>query len=264
MCKTLPFFYLFCACFFVNALNAQVLNADRVSSADTMSNKRFDLVFSGSLSFDKQTNNLADANLNADYSLYLNRNRWVFIGLSNIDLTTNGKEVIQNAGFIHFRFRDNNRLKIAPELFAQLQWNGNLGLLSRKLVGCNYRAILFKSESHLLTCGLGAFDEIEFWQTGADDKGETITRKFERLKLNSYLKYSGKIATDVILSIGTFYQTRPLYLGTGRISGEIKTDFAVSEKLSVSIGFSGIYDIQPVAPIDHFYYGIKNTINFSL
>ena len=247
---------------------AQILNAERYSSTDTAIDKKVDFTFGASLSFDKQTKNLADVNFNSELSRYLIKNKYILIGLFNADLTTNGHEIIQNAGFVHFRLRDNNQRKLFPEVFTQYQWNGNLGLLSRFLYGSNVRWLLVQNPESIFSVGYGLFEERENWSYSKEvlKNGmlvkEDVISQFNRIKSNHYIKYVYNIDSKISFSNSVFYQARFQSYTLGRITADTKFIVNAGKRLLLSLGFNFIYDFQPVAPIDHFYYGFRQAMNF--
>ena len=85
-------------------LQAQIFNVDREVKADS-TYQPLSLIAGLNLSSDKQKKSVFDVSS----SVELNKifpNRYVLIGALKNDAVFNGKEVIQNEGLAHLRFRD--------------------------------------------------------------------------------------------------------------------------------------------------------------
>ena len=92
---------------------AQVLNVDREFTEDS-ARKKHNITANIFLSSDKQKNNLLDLSTSFEYDKYL-KNRFIFLALFRNDAVFNGRQMIQNEGLSHLRYRDNDHRNNPPE-----------------------------------------------------------------------------------------------------------------------------------------------------
>ena len=107
--------------FYTNISYGQVLDADRTKPDSSA--KKLNCVIGITGSIDKQKKNLVDGATSVDLSNNIFKNH-IIIFKGTFDFTTNGDEFLQNSGYLHLRFRDNDTRLLSPEYFIQYQWNG--------------------------------------------------------------------------------------------------------------------------------------------
>ena len=185
--------------FFAGNLFSQVLNIDREIETDTTF-RRVRANFNFTFSNDKQKKNLVDfANVSEiDYFL---KKKYLFVFLTKTELSFNGLTALENNGFFQLRFRDNDSRKIAPDIFAQYQWNGVQGMESRSLLGINARMRWLEKRKSDLYTGVGVFYEAEKWNPFLSSYAFTtgslgiVNRNLFRLNLTA--KFALKIAKNI-------------------------------------------------------------------
>jgi len=238
-------------------LQAQIFNVDREVKADS-TYQPLSLIAGLNLSSDKQKKSVFDVSS----SVELNKifpNRYVLIGALRNDAVFNGKEVIQNEGLAHLRFRDQDSRRFSWEGYLQYQWNGAWGMDYRYVAGNNLRMKFLEQRKSDLYLGSGIFYEWEKWNwSGVKEPQQQPNRPIIQrtmFRLNQYLKYAIKLSDQVDFSAisylqfplkGHFFQPRwytdaNLFLGLGK-------------KISFIIHWDHILDGNRAVPIDKFYY----------
>lgn len=249
------------------SLQAQVINADRNVNSDSLHPKRPKGLLSLSASADKQKRNLVDLSSSADFSFFLPA-RHVAVLLMRNDLTTNGKDIIQNSGMFHLRFRDNDYRIIYPEAFVQFQWNGILGMEGRLLAGANARWKIVHENEHDLFVGIGMMSEQETWNlNGVPEERKLpelpVKSNVHRLRLNQYIKWAWRFSPKTDAVLFNFLQAPATSVLKPRLATHASLNYNPSSYLGFSVVFDSMYDTMPVVPIDQFYYSLKASVNLS-
>lgn len=245
-------------------LGAQILNIDRNITVDSLHPHRPRGLIGLSFSADKQRRNLIDASALADFSAYLPQ-RLVSVLVVKTDATWNGRDVIQNSGYLHLRIRDNDTRKLFPEAFGQYQWNGALGMQRRILAGGNLRWRAIHKPDNDLFVALGLMHESEVW----DYRGVKNAAAFAGLppvrrevpRINQYVKWGWKISPRLDFVLSNFVQARPDRLLQPRIATQAAFHIKVLKSLGLSANYESMYDLAPVVPIDKYYYSFKGALN---
>ena len=244
---------------------SQILNVDRAASDDT-TGKTFFAFIGLNASADKQKKELVDISANADFS-WLLPDSLVTVFKVNTDLTTNGSDIIQNTGFFHLRLRDNDSRKFSPEVFAQVQWNGVLGMENRILLGSNFRWMAIHTDGNNLFMGLGLMVEHEEWNYKGvpgletpDELPGVTTRKW---RINHYIKWAWKISPKADLVLANFTQLPVDAPGKPRIASNAALNFRLLKWLGLSVNYDSMYDVDPPVPISNYYYSLKGQLTMS-
>jgi hypothetical protein len=245
--------------------HAQILNIDKSDTADYSSKTKFDLNLSLGLEVDKQRKTLYDATNKAE--MMLQKNKELFIGAASYRFTDNGDDDILNTGYFHLRFRHHYKDKFQPEAFVQYQWDSDRGLIYRYLAGANIRYNFWKGAKWEINSGLGAMYEAEEWDYNAVDSSKlpanTTPVKSNLIKFNSYVRLDWKMSENSDIAFNVFLQT-PFTAFHPRVAPGIQWNVSFAKHFSFAIVFSGIYDQQPVVPIDNFYYSFSNSLLYKL
>jgi hypothetical protein len=245
-------------------LVAQILNVDRTAGNDTTP-KRFRTVIALAASADKQKKDLVDVSSSADLTCRLSH-KIVGVFKLSTDLTTNGEDVIQNAGFMHLRFRDDNARKLYPETFGQYQWNGVLGMEQRILGGVNLRWLAADKESNSMVVGIGLMYEHEKWNfNGVPDiqNADTLpVQTADNFRVNQYVKWSYRVASNTDFVLANFIQCAAADFSKTRIASNVAINFRFFKWLGFSVNYDSVYDFKPVVPISKYYYALKGQLNF--
>lgn len=258
-------FLIFWIIFFSPNLFSQIVNTDREINIDTTKNGY--LISSTSLSTNKQKSNIWNVNSKIEAGRYFNNN-YMILGLSRTNFVLSGKDIVQNEGMLHLRYRDADTRKISHELFAQYQWNGAWGMVSRRLIGANLRAKIIEDGKKDLYSGTGIFKEWETWNwSGVKEIPAPIDQdEFNRdmFRLNQYLKWAIKINEDIDFSTVSFLQF-PLtgQFFKARWNMDANLNMKVSKGLSVVVKWNHMYDKNRLVPIDAFYYSFETGMQFN-
>jgi hypothetical protein len=252
----------FCFIFFIFSFKiiSQVLNVDRENGQDS-TKKKFLASFTGSFSSDKQKNKFIEFSNSTELDYFL-KNHYFLVLLNQTDIAYNGKNSIEDNGFVQLRFRDNDTRTIAPDFYTQFQWNGIWGLESRSIAGVNARLNCLEKKKSDLYISAGAFYELERWNTKLSSYAyKTGTDTFvyrEMLRLNMVTKFAFKIGEKIDFA-GISYLQFPLNKNflNPRWVFDSNLYFEISRNLNFLIHYDFNYDEFRPLPIDQFYYSLN-------
>ena len=257
---------LFTSLIQINQSNAQILNVDREIGGDT-SRKKLNGSNITTFSSDKLKGSLVDISNKSELDKGF-KNNYILVGQFNNDLTILKKEILQNEGYFHLRYRDNDKRKYSIESFVQYQWNGTLGMEHRKVIGSNLRIKLFDKENKDLYYGIGVFQEIEKWNFTAVDSSLTIFSKNKQFRniyrLNNYWKFAYKLNELIDLTFLSYIQF-PINQSffNPRWYLETNANFKFSNQLNFVLHWDHTLDKYRVVPISEFYYSASIGIQMS-
>jgi len=234
--------------------SSQVLNVER-NRADGNSTG-----WTGELGTDFSLNKYNDRVIKiggqANTSYFSDLNSYLL--LSSIDLVNvDGNSLVSN-GYIHLRstfLRDN---VLSPELFAQYQYNNNLGLLNRALTGAGVRYTFIKREHLRGHFSTGFMYEYEEWGLDNDLRVEN-----QFLKSTSNLVIRGDLNSQTSLTMIGYYQARPGKFFKPRATSENQLNIRMSRSLTFRVNFTMTYDVEPVIDVPNLTYELKNGIVLS-
>lgn len=242
-------------------VDAQILNIDKSDTSDYVKKANIKFNFATGLEVDKQKITLWDATNTAELMVQKNRELFIFAGSSRI--TYNGPDDILNAGYIHLRFRHNYKNKFQPESFIQYQWDNKRGLVYRRLGGMNMRYNIWRGNQWDFNAGIGLMYEVEKWNYDGVDSLKIPINSIpiinNLIKFNSYVRFDWKPNQNNDIAVNIFIQSIPTTFKP-RIAPHIQWNINAGKHIAFSISLSGIYDVAPVVPIDHFYYSFSNSI----
>jgi hypothetical protein len=261
--KKILFIGLCLVYFYTNISYGQVLDADRTKPDSSA--KKLNCVIGITGSIDKQKKNLVDGATSVDLSNNIFNNH-IIIFKGTFDFTTNGNEFLQNSGYLHLRFRDNDTRLLSPEYFIQYQWNGLLGMKGRKLVGTNLRwMVLDRTYKNDLFLGLGVMYEDEGWNykgvNSITDYSLYNDTTVQKIRINQYIKCAFSIGNNIDFVLSNFIQSDIKNIFKPRISTNVAINFQLHKHFGLSINSESMYDLNPVVPIDKFIYSTKLQLN---
>jgi hypothetical protein len=239
---------------------AQILNAEAFQSQNEPLEKwRGQTAFG--INLDKQQALVYSVFTDIDAALRIKNKS--LLTASRVRVTGTGDDLLLNGGFMHLRLRDNTGKLLLLEHYTQYQWDGVRGLKNRYLLGTNVRQLLQRDSLGSLYAGFGAFYEFEQWGYGAVPRERRPLvlddRNINLLKFNAYIRFFRKIAPNLRIGTTFYYQARPEYFFNDyRLAGNLEFVFMVSKNLEFRLNYDGIYDTQPVVPIDKFYFTLSN------
>jgi hypothetical protein len=243
--------------FSISIIHSQVLNIDRENGQDSVKRKS-QAAFMFSFSSDKQKKNIIDIANTSEFALFFKK-QLTTIFLSQVELSMNGPQVIENNGFFQLRFRDNDSRKFYPDFFAQYQWNGILGLEKRGLIGVNGRFNFFEKRESDFYASVGVFSENERWNPSLssfaffDSSLVSVSRNLFRLNLSS--KFALKINKKIDIAGSTFVQF-PFNSNFKNPRWFFDTNifFKIDDHWNFVIHYDHNFDRYRPLPIDDYYY----------
>jgi hypothetical protein len=247
-----------------NVCSAQILNIDKSDTANYEKKGKTNFNLASGLEIDKQKTTLYDATTTAEFSLQ--KNHELFIASASDRFTYNGPDDILNTGFIHLRLRHNYKNKYQPEIFTQYQWDNKRGLEHRILNGANMRYNFWKGGVWELNAAVGLMYENERWNYNGVDSTKIPANApnivNNLIKINSYIHVEWHPNANNTLTVKVYLQSRPDFWHP-RIAPLLNWSIKIGKHTAFVIGFNGMYDANPVVPIDNFYYNITNSILIS-
>ena len=256
-------------CLLIGPIHCQLVNVDRENDQDSSEKK---IAFSYNVSFasDKQKLNMLDLSNQMELDLFLKKD-WILILLGNMDGSFNGKVILENNGYFQFRFRDNDKRKVAPDFFCQYQWNGVLGMRNRALAGCNARFRFWEGKKDDLYSSIGVFYEFEKWNSNTsgygfnNDSSVEVIRNIPRLNLSSKAAIQFKKGID--FSARTYVQfpmnSQFQYFLKPRWIIDLNLFFKISNHLEMKLSYDHVYDSYRPLPIDKYYYNLNLGVQFT-
>ena len=248
---------------------SQILNLDRTAHYDTSSKKKFVTVLGASFMTLQQTYSYIDGALTYDFTHFMPKH-YILVLNGKANVISTGTYTVQNLGFNHLRFRDNDTRSISPEPFAQYQWNITLGLVQRYLLGCNARIKLYQGTNGNIYYGLGAMYENEIWSyNGVKDPTyyywpwKTIKNDF--YKSNQYIKAAISISDNCDLVTAIFLQNKiDNPLNYFRLSNYTTFNIRASKKVYFALSGDIAFDNHPIVPINNTIYSFYSTLSVRL
>lgn len=235
-------------------LQAQVLNVESFrteADMDTVAAWTGESAFDISLSkFNEQVFKLGNETNGAYFT---GRHRYLF--LTNVELiNVDGASVI-STGYFHLRSTFNDNRKLSPELFSQFQYNENLGLKQRYLVGASLRYRFINREDIRGSLVTGGMLEYEKW--GLSDQANVENRLF---KSTSNIAVRGQLTPSTQLLMIGYYQARPDKFFKPRITSENQLNMKISRYLTYRVKFTLTYESEPIIDTPKLIYTLQNGV----
>ena len=248
--------------FFLANLRAQVLYVDRENGQDTLQ-KKMAFTWTSGVALDKQKNNILEIETAEELDVFLKNNQ-VLILLGNTALQTNGAAILENNGYFMFRLRDNDTKRVSSDYYAQVQWNGILGMQNRTLAGVNARFKFWENMESDLYFASGAFYEHELWNPvlssfDFDSSVTSVTRNL--IRWNNAVKMALKIADNIDFATSNFIQF-PLndsfsHFLDPRWAMNASIFFKINKHLSINCNYEHNLDLYRALPVDVYYYSFN-------
>lgn len=246
----------------------QILNIDRENGQDSIKRK-VAFTYNVTFSSDKQKKNLIEFSNQAELDFFLKKDR-IAVLLGQTDASVNGKTILENNGYFQFRLRDNDKRKVAPDYYAQYQWNGVLGLQNRGLAGCNARFRFWDDKKDDLYMSIGAFYEVEQWNPNLSSFGfdqdslSIVVRNIPRLNFSA--KTAVQLKKGIDFSASTFVQF-PMneqfqHFTNPRWFIDMNLFFEINKHIGMNIHYDHNFDTYRPLPIDRYYYNLNLGLQF--
>lgn len=257
-------------------IQAQVLNVERYkSSADTFN------VWSGSISFGFNIADQGKRELNirndANLTYYSRRHQYLF--LNRINLREVGDGSTSN-GYFHIRSIFYRQNWINPEMFTQFQYNLDLGMQRRALLGANARFRIFETDKFYGAVSTGLMIENELWKEevdiipdntmpiiGEDYDPNPGTREVRTennfLKSTTSLNFRGNLHEDISIVLFGYYQARPDRFFQPRITADVQLQYQLRDNIRLGVQYVSTFDADPVLDQAEFVYSFNNILILS-
>lgn len=239
---------------------SQILSIDRENGQDSIQ-KKIKASTTFNFSTDKQKNTIIDCYNKTEVD-YFTKRQQVLIFLAQSDFAFNGMNSLEKNGDFQLRFRDNDKRIVAPEYFAQFQWNGIFGMEHRTVEGMNIRINCMEKKVSDLYISLGAFYENEKWNPLSSSMNftqtdlKTVYRSLFRF--NTVAKFALKIMKGIDFS-GVSYLQFPLnnHFKKPRWFFDSNLNFEVNQHLNFVVEYQHTLDYYRPLPIDNYYYSLS-------
>lgn len=231
-------------------------------------------IFSQIVNIEDQRQNAPEMGLSgqADFNFNINKNTTVLYQLGNriqaryredehlflffneINLVKADGEDFVNGGFQHLRYNKILSEKFRWEAFTQSQYNGVQKIDWRYLLGAGPRFTLLNTDSLAINTGVLTMFEYEQLKEGL---GSEAT-----VRLSAYLSFKYDITKNMNLSSTTYYQPKVWNFKDYRISNETTFNISLTNKLSLKVIYTLVYDSRPAFEVPETIYNLKNAISY--
>ena len=177
---------------------------------------------------------------------------WLFF--NDINLVKADGESFVNGGFQHLRYNKVINKGFRLEAFTQTQYNAVQRIDLRYLLGAGGRFTLFNTDS--VMANLGTLFMYEF-EDGRGDLGVE-----HALRMSTYLSFKIDLTKNASISSTTYYQPKIWEFKDYRVSNESTFNIGISEKLSLKIIYTILYDSEPAPEVPETIYSLRNAISY--
>lgn len=230
--------------------NAQVVNIEdrRTEFKDSSGMyERLDLGFNF-IKNDKEVISLV-----GDFQIEFLQNDRLFLSLTKLAVLKAGEESFINSGLQHLRYSYRWNDFFIWEAFGQLQYNEQLSISLRGLVGSGPRFTLDIGKSSSVNLGLSymwEYDEI------------SVTREIHHdSRLNSYISANFKLL-PVILSTTAYYQPLFTSIKDYRLTNQTTLSIQLHKKWSLKVAFNLNYDSHLPDNVPDLVYSVTNGVRY--
>ncbi len=176
--------------------------------------------------------------------LVQSKTRWLLLG--DYQVVRAADENFINAGFFHLRYARYLSQHTRWEAFSQVQYNEQLQLRVRALLGTGPRFLLLRKEKSRVY--LGTLLMLEYNEIGTDNL------VFRDQRLSTYLSFSVRPSPTFQLNGTTYYQPLLSDFAEARLSTANSAVFKITQVLSFQTTFTLSYDsrlhaISPTVPL---------------
>lgn len=179
-------------------------------------------------------------------------NIWLFFNELNIVKTS--ERSFLNGGFQHLRYNKVINKGFRLEAFTQSQYNGIQRIDWRYLLGGGGRFTLFNADS--LSINLATLFMYEY-EDGRGDLGVE-----HALRLSTYLSFKIDLTKNASISSTTYYQPKVWQFKDYRVSNESTFNIGISEKLSLKIIYTILFDAEPAPEVPQTIYSLRNAVSY--
>lgn len=241
--------------------------ATRINSFSQMNTEKFrdfksdGLYHTINLAVDYNKGNEDYVKYSADYRLDLYHEQFLTYLVGSLEYKEGNSSVLTNNGLVHLRFIFNQKGRIEPEVFTQLDYNDFIFLEQRILGGGGLRLSLFNkradsSNQLVAELGMGLMYEYEEYINNAES-----TKRYIRSTNFLNLRYS--YLNNIVLSSVTYYQPYINDFRDFRILSENRVSFIITKFLAFFVSTNYRYDSYPPKGLKNFDFELNNGISIN-
>ncbi len=192
-------------------------------------------------------------NINTAIRIDHTRFRHVFMSITDYRLGRVDNNDFLNTGFQHFRYNYKMNKRWTWEAFTQAQYNEQIQLQLRWLLGSGPRVGLLLGEKKQLY--LGALYMYEY----NEEKGEGEEVIFSKEhRISSYFNAHFQPLNYLKISSTTYFQPVVTNPDDFRLSTETNLEMKITKRLTFTTIFSLLYDSSPPSGVRKTIYSLKN------
>jgi len=241
--------------FFIEKSQAQIVNIEDSRSTLVDTSGWFGYLGLGvNLIKNNKSITTISGNLRAEYV----NGKYLLLFLSDYNLIRADKESFIDNGFQHVRLNYEINKRLTYEFFSQIQFNNQIRIKLRGLIGTGLRTRIFRKENQKIYWGISymrEYDEIEIVE-------DAITI-FQDHRLSTYLSMTiYPFEENFSISNTTYYQPVLNDFSDVRLSSQTSLRFAISKRLIFSTIFSITNDTRVPENIPATYYSLRNGIRW--
>jgi putative salt-induced outer membrane protein YdiY len=238
-------------CLFIISTQAQVVNIEN----RRMEKKEQGWSGQGELSYAYVQNQNSISNLNARTNfLYVHLLHKVMF-INDFSFIQSSEGDFENRGYQHIRYNFQKTERLTYEAYAQVQFNQQMRLYPRYILGAGPRYQLVGEDSIKVYVGGSLFAEHE------QLRNPTEVNSNERL--NFYLSLTFFKIPGVVIDFMAMYQPRLIHPSDRRIQTEIRLDFPISKRLQFRVTANVFNDSRPPTDVPKTFTNVRNGLLFN-
>ena len=183
------------------------------------------------------------------------RRKHMFLSFTDYKFATTGNEQLLNQGFQHLRYVYKGDKKVFYETFTQLQYNNQIKLRMRLLLGTGVQFNLISKKDKHINLGVSymyeyneEIDPIAFYRNN---------------RMNIYLVLQFKFFKKIDFLSTTYYQPDIVNAKDWRLSTETEFLFAITKKVFFKFGFDLTYNSRIPPGVPNSIYALANGITWN-
>lgn len=183
------------------------------------------------------------------------RHKNMFISVTDYKFSTTGNEQLINQGFQHLRYVYKAEKKVFYEAFTQLQYNNQIKLQLRWLLGAGFQFNLLNEDKKQVNLGLSYM-----YEYNEEVEPDTFLRTH---RLNSYLVLNFEFFEKINFLSTTYYQPDIINVKDWRLSSRTYFNFQITKKLLFRFGFNITYNSRVPPGVPNTIYSLSNGISWN-
>lgn len=245
-------FFVYCfVSVVITKVGAQVVNIEN----RRMDDKRQGWTGQGEFSYTYIENQTVFSNLNARTNFMYAQKLHKIMFINDFSFIQSADEDFENRGYQHIRYNYQKTDRLTYEAYAQIQFNQQMHLYPRYIVGGGPRFKIHAEDSIKVYCGTSIFFEHE------QLRNPTESNTNERL--NFYLALNFFKIPGVTVDFLAMYQPRLVKPSDRRIQTELRLDFPISKMLQFRLAVSMFNDSKPPEGVPQTFTNVRNGILFN-